>query len=137
MGNLKGDDTTRALLREAEEVAPRVRVTASRLWRPVAEYLGAEYDLTHDPRNLDSVFMRRLATYRAEFEGRGVSLTGPDPAGKAKLVLFLFEDLVDEKGCTIGEVHDAVKRGLEWMSRSEAGKKGAETRKKRAREAAS
>jgi hypothetical protein len=136
LADLKRDDTTRALLCEAE-VASRVSVTASHLWPPVAKFQRAEYDLTRDPLNLDSVFMRRLATYRAEFEERGVSLTGRGQELKAKLVLFLFEDLVDEKGFKIGEVHDAVKRGLEWMNRSEAGKKGAETRKKRAREGAS
>ena len=136
MGNLKGDDTTRALLREAEEVAPRVRVTASRLWRPVAEYLGAEYDLGRNPRDRDSVFMRRLATYRAEFEERGVSVTGCGQELKAKLVLFLFEDLVNEKGFEIDEVYRAVKQGLQWMHDSEAAKKAAETVKRR-REGAS
>ena len=136
LADLERDDTARALLREAE-VAPRIRVTASHLWPPVAKYLRAEYDLTHDPLNRDSVFMRRLATYRAEFEERGVSLTGPHMAHKAKLVLFLFEDLVNEKGLRIDEVHDAVTLGLTRMSQSEAGKKGAETRKKRAREGAS
>ena len=132
LADLKRDDTTRALLCEAE-VASRVRVTRAHLWRHLAKFLRAKYVLDRDPLNRDSVFMRRLATYRAEFEGRGVSLTGPDPARKANLVLFLFEDLVDEKGFTIGEVHDAVKRGLERMNRSEAGKK----RWKRAREGAS
>ena len=139
LADLKRDDTTRALLCEAE-VASRVSVTASHLWPPVAKFQRAEYDLTRDPLNLDSVFMRRLATYRAEFEERGVSLAGllgRDSTRNAKLVLFLFEDLVNEKGLEIDEVHDAVKQGLKRMNYSEGAKKAAETRKKRAREGAS